>query len=45
MNSYKKGYRNNQPIEGNELVVRLLVIVLLATGALAFPSRILNDKR
>ena len=42
INSYKKGYRNNQPIEGSELVVRLLVIVLLATRAHAFPSRILN---
>jgi len=43
MNSYKRGYRNNQPIEGSELVVRILVIVLLATRAHAFPSRILND--
>ncbi len=42
MNSYKRGYRNNQPIEGSELIVRLLVIVLLATRAHAFPSRILN---
>ena len=42
MNSYKKGYRNNQPIEGSELVVRLLVIVLPATRAHAFPARILN---